>query len=532
MSTDDRLTTTSTSARPSTPPPPRSLNRQVVLEEDEYTAALSHIIARDFFPSLVHLDATNSYLDALSTQDPHLITASVLRLEALSTPAPSARGRPWQTPSETPYGGGPSDTPLRAEDDGGPPTKRAKFDAGLSLDAFQARYTSEDNSSFTQILDGENQRRRERYGWAWDAQRRVEAQRDRMVEGRERLLIEGPEAAARPGVRERIRIEAPQPKGLIAGPEGEDGGNRDGEAGRTEKNLQVVVKGKGKEEEEEGMVDVLAPKKDTRPAGVDGWKFRARNAFMFSPDADVSPYDPSTSLVRSNAEPDPRVIKHSNTRLLEQEEGSSTASRGLSVPLSPTRSRIDAAIAGTPYRPRSPGINNFSYVPAMPSPTPSELGPAAVKQLMTLGTLMGTPRVLSQTDEPAEMPPPSMPFHIRAPTAREVLSRKLSSSAAKSMSAKANLLGSTRGPWASSTGKKKGDMGPPTWTPRRAEAVGALTPAGKRLLDRSTMGTAAARRADAMVKMASWEGTGKATTKDLNKVRWTPTPSPVTRRGG
>ena len=150
--------------------PVRSLNRQVVLEEDEYTEALSHIIARDFFPSLVHLDATNNYLDALRTQDPQLIQASVRRLEDLQTPV-SRRGRPWQTPSQTPYAAGPSDTPLRTPRgaDGEAPAKRPRYETDMSLDAFQAKYTSEDNSSFTQILDDENRRRKEKYGWAWDA---------------------------------------------------------------------------------------------------------------------------------------------------------------------------------------------------------------------------------------------------------------------------------------------------------------------------------------------------------------------------
>lgn len=41
------------------------------------------------------------------------------------------------------------------------------------------------------------------------------------------------------------------------------------------------------------------------------------------------------------------------------------------------------------------------------------------------------------------------------------------------------------------------------------------------------MGTAAARRAEVMQRIAGWEG-GKE--KDLGKVRWTPSPSPV-RRG-
>ncbi|KAI0068391.1 hypothetical protein BV25DRAFT_1818803 [Artomyces pyxidatus] len=505
---------TPTPSSSSVAPAERSLNRQVVLEEDEYTAALSHIIARDFFPSLVHLDATNTYLDAVHSQDPELISASVRRLEELSTPA-HARGRAWQTPSATPYGGGPSDTPLRESE---PPTKRARYDADMGLDAFQARYTSEDNSSFTQILDEENKRRKERYGWAWEAQRRVEAQRERMLEGRERALIEAAPQGA--GVRERLRIEVAVPAGLITA--GGEAGAQEEERGEEKeegKGKEVALKGKGKAEAEEEVVDVMAPKKDTRPAGVDGWQFKARNALMFAPGADVSPYDPSSAVASSVAKGQPKVIKHGNTRLSQQDEDAS-ASRGMSAPPSPTRSRIDAAIAGTPYRPRSPGVNNFSYVPAMPSPTPSELGPAAVKQLMTWGTLTGTPRILSQSDDPAD--PPSTPFRIAAPSARETLANKLSSSAAKSLRAKANLLGSS-GP---RTGRK-GDMAPPSWTPRRAEAPGALTPAAKRLLDRTTMGTAAARRAEAMGRMAGWEGKKE---KDMNRVRWTPTPSPVTRR--
>lgn len=284
----------------------------------------------------------------------------------------------------------------------------------------------------------------------------------------------------------------------------------------------------------------MAPKKDIRPAGVDGWAFRARNSLMFAPGADVSPYDPSSSTANNTPAKGPlKTIKHGNTRLPEQDEGLSS-SQVLSEPPSPTQSRVDNAIAGTPCaftmlfacacrthalptdRAKSPGVNNFSYVPSLPSPTPSELGPAAVKQLMTWGTLAGTPRILSRSDDPAEAsaPVPSTPFHISAPTKREVLSHKLSSSAVKSLRAKASLLGP-------GYAHRKGDMPPPSWTPRRAEASGALTPAGRRLLDRTTMGTAASRRAEAMGRTAGWENKKD---KDLNRVRWTPTPSPVTRR--
>lgn len=259
---------------PSTPLPERSLNRQVVLEEDEYTAALSHIVARDFFPSLVHLDATNNYLDALDSRNPHLIQASVRRLEEVgNTPLTASRRHlPYQTPSQTPFGYGPSDTPLRTPR-GEAPAKRVKYDTNLSLDEFQAKYTSEDNSSFTQILEDENRKRKERYGWAWQAQQRVESQRDRMLEAREKMLIEAPPVT---GVRERFKIEAPVPVGLLT-----DGSEITGGVESTSqedgKGKEVMLHSSSTEEE----VDVLAPRKDTRPAGVDGWKFKVRSRSSF-----------------------------------------------------------------------------------------------------------------------------------------------------------------------------------------------------------------------------------------------------------
>jgi len=63
---------------------------------------------------------------------------------------------------------------------------------------------------------------------------------------------------------------------------------------------------------------------------------------MFAPDANVSPHIGKNA---SGAPPEPGSIKHGNTRLPEQEESMSS---GRSEPPSPTRSRIDAAIAGVP----------------------------------------------------------------------------------------------------------------------------------------------------------------------------------------
>jgi protein DGCR14 len=250
----------------------RSLNRQVVLEEEEYTEALSHIIARDFFPSLVHLDATNEYLDALQARDPHLINASVRRLDEISsTPLLSTRRR---TQSLTPYGIS-SQTPSRTN--GEPERKRARYDKDLSLDTFQARYTSEDNSSFTQILDEENRIRKEKWAWAWEAQKRVEQQQDKMIERRETMLIEPPSAV---GVKEKFTIEFPKPAGLIT--EGSDSDKAEQETEATTESLSLVPASENVSKDIPSL-DVMAPQKDTRSAGVDGWKFKVCCVVLLHP---------------------------------------------------------------------------------------------------------------------------------------------------------------------------------------------------------------------------------------------------------
>lgn len=259
----------------------RSLNKQIILDEDEYTAALADIITRDFFPSLVHLDATNDYLDAVHSRDSDSIAASVQRLHQVSnTPVsgPStSRRAPVQTPGPTPYVSFPSDTPFHIdlEENVERVSKRPRYDTSLSLDEFQTRYTSEDNSSFTQILDQENTKRKENYTWAWEAQKRVEAQRERMIEARERMLIE-PAGGVIPGVREKFRIEAPTPVGLITAAAEQK--EKDEKIGK-ERELAVVVKATSVEEATKA---VMAPRKDQRPAGVDGWKFKVKKTSILS----------------------------------------------------------------------------------------------------------------------------------------------------------------------------------------------------------------------------------------------------------
>jgi protein DGCR14 len=193
-------------------------------------------------------------------------------------------------------------------------------------------------------------------------------------------------------------------------------------------------------------------------------------------------------------------------------------------------------------RPKSPTINNFSLVAHMPSPTPEELGPTAVKQLMTWGSLNATPRILQSSDSDIPLDP-NRPFHLPAPSQREALSHRLSNKASKDIRERANLMSTTprrrddATPKGSALGRtirsSSGAMAPPSWTPGARTATrhvppaqGALTPAAKRLLERTAFGAAGARRAEVMAQAAGWDGPRAGSAgKDMNQVRWTPTPA-------
>ncbi|KAG9018213.1 hypothetical protein FRB90_011848 [Tulasnella sp. 427] len=505
----DRTPSSSTSKALTVPSKPQvSLSRQTVLEEDEYTEALSNIIARDFFPSLAQLDATNNYLSALESEDPVLIQASVRKLSDLATaatPTPRYRGD-----NQTPYVNFPSDTPLRFSARGGtgqPAAKKPKYDPNISLDQFQARYTSEDNASFTEILDDENRKRKEKHAWAWNAEDRAALRRAKEIEGRERMMIEASKvnesaAAARKAITSGGEVKAITENGESADKTGKgkakatdmdvdtpkDGGMQgvnDGEQDNSNSepgNGQLVLK-ESKDtaiisEDVEEPVDVMAPLKDKRTAGVPGWKFKAN--------ADVSPYQTDPSLNEGTRTEAPTIV-HANTRLPEQSEGAEGSVAGSSVPPSPTRSRIAAAISGVSYVPstESPRVSGFGFVDAIPSPSPSQLGAQGMKELMTLGTLLATPRVLSASDDPAEGDEATAsPFVIKPPGARDMLGRRLGSEAGRSLTKKAGLLGGGATPRTPGGDiDRRGNL--TASTPRR---VDILTPAARRLLSRTKEG--------------------------------------------
>jgi protein DGCR14 len=269
----DSQALTTTPKEPFNPTQQRSHNNQTVLEEDEYTAALSQIIARDFFPSLVGTE----YLE--SQKPPQGLSDTPTQQTPLQL-----GDTPFMRPGDTPY--------FPIHDDEGPARKKRKLekkDGGvntdLSLDDFQAQYTSEDNASFTSILKDENIQRKERYKWAYDAERRVIGWKEKETRSREIMLLTGGEAGGHgpTGVRGRLLIERPEDgedRKLIEASKPHDEEAQAVEAAEDAgKALVVLAKLPELTESEDNQVSkdprgVMAPTKDTRSATIPGWKFK------------------------------------------------------------------------------------------------------------------------------------------------------------------------------------------------------------------------------------------------------------------
>ncbi|KPV72140.1 uncharacterized protein RHOBADRAFT_55978 [Rhodotorula graminis WP1] len=590
--------------------------KQEVLPEDEYLAHLSSIIQRDFFPHLRTLEQRNDVLDAFDSRDPHRIEASVRALrDHHATPTPRRRAREGATPystresargdltptffDRTPLtsfsGATPSSTATSSRRRRAPPPP-PRVDPHISLDAFQARYTSQDNASFQDLLASDNAQRRTTHAWAFDAEGRANARAVRGRQARERLvdvtrrmvdasgdgsvrLVEGP--AGRPGER-RLVVDG----GVEVGK-----GERLLVTGRDEAERLLITdgadKGKGREREGEGdegalvvgRVDESArqfvdydkatadEEDDARPVDARelqvqsaAWPFKTRNSFMFPPDADRSnpssltgppsartataaAASSSSSTASSRAPPiligEPKGVRHAATRLEALERGSGAGSssarssfggggEGASeASLSPSRSRIGAAIAGTPYpsapQTATPRVGGFSFVDALPTLPSAALPPHALQELMTWGTIEATPVVLRAAEADAagaaaggggggggSMGGPGAvgPFRVREADRREELAHRMARRAKRSLAEsggpsprgglalggggllrRSAVEASVRGGGSSTPGGGGGGRGG-GGTPSASARADALSPAARSLLGRTKPGRA------------------------------------------
>ncbi|KAG9518004.1 hypothetical protein KCU93_g8509, partial [Aureobasidium melanogenum] len=308
------------------PPPTKRIKRpSQVVDEDVYTDALSHIIARDYFPGLLETQAQQEYLEALDSNNNDWIRDAGRKLHQAMTPGPRGRRGTSLAPSATPrgwQGATPMRTPSVAPSVASSSAEASKppVDTSLSLGAFQAKYTSEDNESFNSLLDRQNQKRAEKYAFFHNGNKLPSKQQL----AQQKLLSDA----------------SSQSTALVA---------------RPSQNL------------------------DDRSASFDSFPSRQgpRNTLMFAPDGVEDTHETQFERAQAASVAPPKSVSYAATRMpvaLSDEQ---------SVPPSPSMSAIDAAIAGRP-RPSStdagysgaetPRVKGYAFVDA--EPLPHEINPS------------------------------------------------------------------------------------------------------------------------------------------------------------
>lgn len=303
------------------PPPAKKIKRpKKVIDEETYTDALSRIIARDFFPGLLESETQQEYLDALDSKNQAWIDSAGRRLKQVMTPGRQRLRRPVQ-PSATPGGHTPvgigGETPMSTVSTVRSATTVAapEIDTSMSLGAFQAKYTSEDNESFYKLLDTQNQKRAQKYGWLWRGNKLPSKQELKQMEVKAKLTASGKSLTDDGFKRDRLAIQD----------------------------------------------------KDDRPAVPDTWNAEPRNALMFAPDGVDDGRETVASRAQDLSRAGPKTIMYENTRV----QGPAVTAEAPRPP-SPTLSAVRDAIAGRPRAGdrgstfsagnETPRVNGYAFV--------------------------------------------------------------------------------------------------------------------------------------------------------------------------
>ncbi|KAL8952440.1 MAG: hypothetical protein Q9222_001631, partial [Ikaeria aurantiellina] len=361
------------------PPPPKRIKRPAkVLDEDTYTDALSHIIARDFFPGLLESESQQEYLNALDSQDNEWIATAGQKLKEVMTPGPDGRrlrGRRGtsMTPmsglhgmsSETPkawQGDTPQSTALSANSITNTETNEPPIvDTNMSLSAFQSKYTSEDNESFYKLLDKQNVKRSEKYAWMW-AGNKIPA--PRQIAHRK---------------REQQKLLSTSDNPTTASINGQE----------------VALLHPGSED-------------SARKAMPDTWTASTPdNNFMFLPSSSVEDtHQTVAQKAEETSKAPPKAVAYDNTRL-----PSSTSATEGDIPPSPSLSAIHDAIAGRPRPTASeagafgkaldtPRVNGYTFVDSEePSPPP----PSTISPLLGTADATRNPFIIKENNKREEL---------------------------------------------------------------------------------------------------------------------------------
>ena len=258
--------------------------------------------------------------------------------------------------------------------------RRRAVRTDLSLTAFQAKYTSEDNESFNALLDKQAEKKAAKYSWLTDGNK-ILSKRQIAYRGRQNRLLEEGNLQAKREEKEAIAMLN----------------------GRTDEDSKAVII----HSSSSNIGRNIAGMKDTRPAMPDIRPPPPRNSLMFLPDSVEETHETVAQAAEAASKAGPRTVIYPNTRMPSASitktrdslsyASSNTIGTGLGhsaateVPQSPTLTAIRDAVAGRPRLSASeaesvrkynnddeeddidgPRVNGYAFVDEEPEPGEQE----------------------------------------------------------------------------------------------------------------------------------------------------------------
>ncbi|SPO21313.1 related to protein DGCR14, probably involved in pre-mRNA splicing [Ustilago trichophora] len=566
--THNGVTSTTSGMGPLIPfkPGQSSLRKQAILTEDEYTSALSSIIKRDFFPNLDRIAAENEYLTAIESDDPRWIRIALDKLlrfdgsPAMQTRKQRRKDVPGQVSNSASGKGEWDDTPIatgsgsrvfnptftpaastpginvdgeEAEEEQVEPGSGITPDIDLSLAAFQSRYTSEDNASFSQLLDRDNQQRKRKHAHLFAREQASEQRRKRITHAEQADAERGKQLAIEANPDHPKLLEQARSTLLIG-----DGTHQVEDTGND--------KGKQKEKEQKDPLDdlILVPesRKDDRPTptGLNRWKYTARNAFMYGPDANEAylharPTSASTNTTAGEDSPTKPSTNFSALRLPEHTDSAGTEREdSVAGGWSPTSSRIDAAIqrgrtgSVTSSSSETPKVNGYGFV--TPYSTPQHHHPpAAAQQEMHLKiyNAIKAKRAFSTRTLLTNSADVGGRGHFELPQwdKREKAAQRLVSTASPKPASRGMSPYGVKKYTGLAALESKRFGSPRSWGKGKRE----LTPAARALLERSSRGSGMMQGVASVAIQRGGDSKGGSGGGGVGGRGWTPTPQHVRR---